>query len=131
MEKPRVGQQSGLGSTKGFINQPLILAGERNTSPTVEYHTNQDAQPRLMTPEEEAVWGPILDLRQESALNRARFDPALLAQYEGELIAWSRDGTRIIAHAKDDETVYRLLDEAGEDPGLCLVEYIGDDDTEV
>jgi hypothetical protein len=97
----------------------------------MEYHINKELQPRLMTPEEEAVWGPILDLRQESALNRARFDPALLAQYEGELIAWSPDGTRIIARAKDDETIYQLLDEAGEDPALCLVEYIGDEDTEV
>jgi len=84
----------------------------------------------MMTPEEEAKWGPIMDSWKESALNRARFDPALLAQYKGELIAWSPDGTRIIAHAKDDETIDQLLDEAGEAPGLCLVEYLGGD-TEV
>ncbi len=58
---------------------------------------------------------------------RARFDPAVLAQYMGEFIAWSPDGTRIIAHAKDDKTIFRLLDETGEDPGLCLVDYVGDD----
>jgi hypothetical protein len=80
-----------------------------------------------MTPEEEAEWVPEMDLKRESALNRARFDPAVLAQYRGELIAWSPDGTRIIAHARDDESIYQLLDEAGEDPGLCLVEYVGDD----
>jgi hypothetical protein len=80
-----------------------------------------------MTPGEEAEWGPQMDLKRESALNRARFDPGALAQYRGELIAWGPDGTRIIAHARDDESIYRLLDEAGEDPGLCLVEYVGDD----
>jgi hypothetical protein len=71
--------------------------------------------------------GPEMDLKRESALNRAHFDPAALAQYRGELIAWSPDGTRIIAHARDDESIYRFLDEAGVNPGLCLVQYLGDD----
>ena len=111
-------------------SSPLIPESQHAAPSEREQHPSKGLQPRMMTPEEEAKWGPMLDSRKESALNRARFDPAVLAQYKSELIAWSPDGTRIIAHADDDETIFQLLDEAGEDPSLCLVQYLGGD-TEV
>ena len=84
-----------------------------------------------MTAEEEAAWGRELDLRSMSHHNRSQIDRAILTPYIGELIAWSPDGTRIVAHAKDDDALYRLLAEAGELPSLCLVEYVGGSDTEL
>jgi hypothetical protein len=80
-----------------------------------------------MTPEEEAVWGPELDLRKQSSLNRARFDPALLTPYNGQWIAWSPDSSRIVAHADDIDTLYHLIAEAGEDPSRCPIEGIEGD----
>ncbi len=131
MDKPRAGEQSAVESSSSLFDNQAWISAEGDRTEDHEQATSRAKQPRLMTPAEDSTWGPILDLRRESAMNRARFDPALLAQYRGELIAWSPDGTKIIAHAKDDETVYRLLEEVGGDPSLCLVEYIGDDDIEV
>ena len=84
-------------------------------------------KPRLMTPEERARWGPELELRKRSTLNRARFDPALLAPYIGQWVAWSPDSSRIVAHADDIDKLYALVAEAGEDPRQCPIEGIEDE----
>jgi hypothetical protein len=81
-------------------------------------------QPELMTPEEEAEWGPMLDRHKVSILNRLQFDPALLLPYAGQWIAWSPDGSRIVAHADDIDTLYKLVAEAGEAPSQCAIESI-------
>ncbi len=130
MTRTQTSEQLGPGNVEPTVlggSKPLMVNPAPGTSQEMEPCRNERPQPRLMTAEEEAEWGPEMDLKCESALNCARFDPAALAQYRGELIAWSPDGTRIIAHAQDDESIYRLLDEAGEDSGLCLVQYVGDD----
>ena len=123
-EKPGPGfvEPSVLGASK-----PLTVDPAPGPPQGMEPCRDERPRRRLMTAEEESAWGPEMDLKRESALNPARFGPAALAQYRGELIAWSPDGTRIIAHAKDEDSIYRLLDEAGEVSGLCLVQYVGDD----
>lgn len=84
----------------------------------------QKVQPREMTPEEEAASGPEMALRDLSALNRSTFDPALLAPYVGQWIAWSPDSSRVVAHAKDVETLDERVAKAGEDPSRCPIEYL-------
>jgi hypothetical protein len=83
-----------------------------------------------MTPEEKAKWGAELDLRKRSSLNRAQFDPALLTPYSGQWIAWTPDSSRVIAHANDIDSLYKLVADAGEDPSRCPIEGIeGDTET--
>lgn len=84
----------------------------------------QKVQPREMTPEEEATWGPEMALRNLSAFNRSSFDPALLAPYIGQWIAWSPDSSRVVAHAEDVKTLDELVTQAGEDPSRCPLEYL-------
>jgi len=81
-------------------------------------------QPEVMTPEEEAEWGPELDRRKASILNRSQFDPALLVPYIGQWIAWSPDGSRVVAHADDIDTLYKLVADAGESLNRCSIECI-------
>jgi hypothetical protein len=52
-----------------------------------------------------------------------------LAQYRGQWIAWSPDGSRIIAHSDDPDAIYPLILQAGEDIGRCIVEGIPAEDT--
>jgi len=80
-----------------------------------------------MAPEEEAAWGPEMALRNMSAFNRSTFDPALLAPYLGQWIAWSPDSSRVVAHAEDVETLDDLVSKAGEDPSRCPIEYLDEE----
>ncbi|MFO0959725.1 MAG: hypothetical protein U0800_20190 [Isosphaeraceae bacterium] len=77
-----------------------------------------------MTAEEEAALGPYADAMVAAARNPLRYDPSLWAEYPGELIAWSLDGSRIVAHARDEETLRQLVEDAGEDAGVCHVQFV-------
>ncbi len=66
---------------------------------------------------------------QEYLKNRLQFPLAELAQYAGEYVAWSPDGTRIVASSRDLEVLEDLLCAAGEDPEECVVEGIPDSDS--
>ena len=60
--------------------------------------------------------------------NRSEIPPEALEEYMGQWIAWSRDGTHIVAaSAKSDEEVLRLLEEAGLDPSEHVMGYIDND----
>ncbi len=61
------------------------------------------------------------DMMRAFLQNRSQMDPGLLIPYIGEFIAWSPDGKRIIAHAKDHAMLRKLIREAGENPRHCVV----------
>jgi hypothetical protein len=59
--------------------------------------------------------------------NRAAFPPEELLKYVGEWIAWSPDGTAIVAHsAESDMAVYAQLKEKGYEMGQCCISYVDD-----
>jgi hypothetical protein len=69
-----------------------------------------------------------LETRRKFLANRAAFPIADLAKYAGLWVAWSPDGTRIAASAPSPELLDGILEANGEDPALCVVEGIPDDD---
>jgi hypothetical protein len=56
--------------------------------------------------------------------NRARFPSDDLLRYLGQHIAWSLDGSRILANGVTEEEVEERLQGAGIDPGQAVLEYI-------
>lgn len=60
--------------------------------------------------------------------NRARLPPAELASYQGQWVAFSLDGRRIVASSQDLYALDRLIIEAGEDPEQVALERIELDD---
>jgi hypothetical protein len=56
--------------------------------------------------------------------NRAKYPVAELLQYAGGWIAWSPDGTRIVASAPDLDQLEQLVAASGEDPLQCTLESI-------
>ena len=61
--------------------------------------------------------------------NRAVFPEEELMKYAGQWIAWSPDGTAIVAHsAESDTAVYDTLKANGYDIGKCCVSYVPDGD---
>ncbi len=69
-----------------------------------------------------------LEMRRKFLANRAAFPVEDLAQYAGQWVAWSPDGTRIAASAPRPELLDEILEANGEDPTQCVVEGIPDDD---
>ena len=65
---------------------------------------------------------------QEFRENRARIPPAELAKYQGQWVAISADGRRIIASHEDLATLDRLIVAAGADPEQVALEHIDRDD---
>jgi hypothetical protein len=56
--------------------------------------------------------------------NRVRFPLDELARYAGQYIAWSPDGTRILASAETMEAVEEKLVAAGIDPSQVVGDYV-------
>ena len=69
-----------------------------------------------------------LETRRKFLANRAAFPAEELAKYAGRWVAWSPDGTRIAASAASPELLDGILAANGQDPALCVVEGIPDDD---
>jgi hypothetical protein len=63
---------------------------------------------------------PYIDMGLHIA-NRARcFPPEALVKYAGEEIAFSTDGTQIVAHGPDFLTLWNELKAAGINPHACV-----------
>jgi hypothetical protein len=60
--------------------------------------------------------------------NRHKTPPEQLAPYIGMYVAWSPDGTRIIASAKDELRLDAAIRAAGYDPAEIVVSSIPDED---
>jgi len=60
--------------------------------------------------------------------NRLAFPLDELARHRGEWIAWSPDGTRIVATSCSLDGIDALIRAAGEDPENCPIEGIPDTD---
>jgi hypothetical protein len=58
---------------------------------------------------------PVPDLRHY-AENRAKFPPDELAKYAGKCVAFSADGTRIVASGDDFLTLWNEMKASGVDP---------------
>ena len=56
--------------------------------------------------------------------NRRNFPLDELMKYEDQHIAWSWDGTRIVASAPDEEELYRKLREGGFDLSRVVLSYV-------
>lgn len=56
--------------------------------------------------------------------NRAKMSPDKLEQYAGKHIAWSPDGTRIIAADTDPMKVVAAVKIAGYDPQDCVLSSV-------
>jgi hypothetical protein len=65
---------------------------------------------------------------QEYLKNRASFPLQELAKHRGEWIAWSCDGTRIVAASRDPDALDELIRRAGENPEDCPIEGIPESD---
>jgi hypothetical protein len=72
-----------------------------------------------------------LESRRRFLANRAAFPVAELAKHAGQWVAWSPDGSRIAASAADPSQLDAILIASGEDPALCVVEGIPDDEAVV
>jgi hypothetical protein len=70
------------------------------------------------------------DLRHYHA-NRCNFPPEKLAPYHGQYVAWSPDGSRILASADTMEAVEEKLIAAGIDPSQVVGDYIDPPDRAV
>jgi hypothetical protein len=61
-----------------------------------------------------------IDMAVHLANREKCFPPEELAKYAGEQIAFSADGTRVVAHGPDFLTLWNELKAAGIDPQECV-----------
>jgi hypothetical protein len=70
-----------------------------------------------------AVQGAVVN-NQLYRENRSRFPLTELAKYQGQWVAFTLDGRRIIASSEDLATLDKLVIAAGEDPSKVALERI-------
>jgi hypothetical protein len=61
--------------------------------------------------------------------NQEKFPPDELAKYAGQCVAWSWDGSQILASAEDMDALERNLLALGIDPARVVESYIPPPDT--
>jgi hypothetical protein len=65
---------------------------------------------------------------QEYQDNRSRHSQEELRRHEGQWVAFSCDGNRIVAASADLQELHDLVKEAGENPEAVCFERIAEDD---
>jgi hypothetical protein len=60
--------------------------------------------------------------------NRSKVSSVELEKYAGKYIAWSPDGTRVLAAADDPLQVVAILKSAGYDPAECVLSSVPADE---
>jgi len=65
---------------------------------------------------------------QQYLKNRVAFPLAELAKHRGKWVAWSPDGSRLVASSPDLDTLDDLIRAEGENPEDCPIEGIPDTD---
>jgi hypothetical protein len=68
-----------------------------------------------------------LETRRKFLANRAVFPVEELEKHAGKWVAFSPDGSRIVASARHPEQLETLVKVAGEDPLECVIEGMPDD----
>jgi hypothetical protein len=58
--------------------------------------------------------------------NRAKIPPEVLLPYVGQYVAWSLDGTRIVASAADEAELIAELRREGIDLGQVVLDHVPD-----
>jgi len=66
---------------------------------------------------------------QEYIKNRINFPLGELANHGGDWIAWTPDGTRIVASSRNPDALDDLIRAAGLDPEECPIEGIPESDS--
>ena len=61
---------------------------------------------------------------QDFLKNRATFPPGRMRKYAGKYVAWSPNGTRIVASDDDELRLDEILKTAGYDPSEALVTFV-------
>ena len=72
------------------------------------------------------ISGPRFPWPEKYWENRDKFPPEELWKYAGQHVAWSWDGTRIVASAPTLEELYKRLDELGVDSERVIGDYVYD-----
>jgi hypothetical protein len=63
-------------------------------------------------------------ITREYRVNRARFPREELARYQGQWVAFSSDGCRVVAAAESLDRLEEQLKAAGEDPRQLVLEGV-------
>lgn len=62
--------------------------------------------------------------------NRRKFPREEQRKYAGQWLAWSADGSRIVAHHEDLQQVVRIVDEAGIDREDVIFDWEPEEDVD-
>jgi len=65
---------------------------------------------------------------EQFARNRANFSAHELEKYAGKYVAWSPDGSAIVASDEDERRIDARIKAAGYDPSALLVSFIPQED---
>lgn len=60
--------------------------------------------------------------------NRVQFPPEKLVEYVGHYVAWSPDGTHILADHSDQVALEKIIQEAGYNPSDIVISFVPNPD---